>query len=52
MVLLTVLPASGDSFISASATIAHSDSVRLNGTTISCGSDTLNISVPDVRRSK
>ena len=52
MVLLTVLPSSGHSFISATATIAHSDSVRLNGTTIRCGTDTLNISVPDVSRSK
>ena len=52
MVLLTVLPASGDYFIRSTATVAYSDSVRLNGTKIRCGTDTLNINVPDVWKSK
>ena len=48
MVLLAVLPASGASF-GATVTISYSDAVGLNGTTIRCGTDTLNISVPDLR---
>ena len=49
-VLLAIIPS--DSSTTATATIAYLDAVRLNGTTISCGTNTLNISVPDVTRSK
>ena len=50
-VLLTIIPTT-DSSVSATITIAYSDAVRLNGTTMICHNGTLNIIVPDMTRSR
>ena len=51
-VLLTIL-SSNTSSISVTTTIAYSDAVRLNGTSIQCGTEyRLTINVPNVMKSE